>query len=374
MPISTSVFAFSVACFVTLLVTPIVRRVAVRLRWRDRPTGLAHKCREASRPQAGGVAVLISGVLALWSLELAFGGIGPRLQPLLFTIAPGALLIVGVGLIDDLRGCGAIEKLFVQVAAVSVLVSSEAILGVGEIVTWAVLPAAVTTVALAVWLVTMTNAMNLIDGIDGLAPGLSVLAGAGLTVVSILQGELGPAVVAATLTGCALGFLRSNRHPAKVYLGDSGSTLFGFLIAALGVSLISRAPSIEMVLATVLLGWVPLVDTVLAVARRVRSGVSPFRADRDHLHHRLVARGHSVRGAGRILTGIGLVAAIAAVAITQGASLLLWTGLVAVATLPLARVVLPIRVTSRVETDTASHDDTAPASEGVLPAPHNRAA
>lgn len=373
MPISTTVFAFSVACLSALLITPAVRRLAVRLRWRDRPAGAAHKERGASRTHAGGVAVLAATGVGLWSIQAAFEGIGGRLEPVLLTVVPGTLLVAGVGLIDDLRGCRPIEKLLVQIAAVSVLVSSQAVLGLSGIVAWTTLPAAAAVIALGVWMVTTTNAVNLVDGIDGLAPGLVTLGGLGLVVLALRAGDLGTAAIAGSFAGAAVGFLRSNRHPAKIYLGDSGSMMFGYLVASVGAILVGRDPSLRTLLAVVLCAWVPLVDTLLAVVRRLRSRVSPFRADRDHVHHRLVASGLSIRASAAILWSLGAVGVGAGLAIAWGAPLLPAAGVVVLATLPLARVVLPLRVTVRLD-DPRRERPESDTPRGVVPAPQNRAA
>ncbi|HKK72780.1 MAG TPA: MraY family glycosyltransferase [Candidatus Krumholzibacteria bacterium] len=373
MPISTTVFAFSVACLSALLITPVVRRVAVRLRWRDRPEGAAHKERESARTHAGGMAVLAATGIGLWSIHAAFEGIGGRLEPVLLTVVPGTLLVAGVGLVDDLRGCRPIEKLLVQIAAVSVLVSSQAVLGLSGIVAWTMLPAAAAVIALGLWMVTTTNAVNLVDGIDGLAPGLVALGGFGLVVLAVRAGDLGTAAIAGSFAGAALGFLRSNRYPAKIYLGDSGSMMFGYLVASVGAILIGRDPSLRTLLAVALCAWVPLLDTLLAVLRRVRSRVSPFRADRDHVHHRLVAAGLSIRAAAAILWTIGFVGVAAGLAIAWGAPLLPALGVVVVVTAPLARVVLPLRVTVRLD-DPRRERLESDTPSGVVPAPQNRAA
>ena len=214
---------------------------------------------------------------------------------------------------------------------------------------------------LGLWIVGTTNATNLVDGADGLAPGLTVTQALGLTVLAVIAGELTIGVLAAALAGCALGFLRSNRHPAKIYLGDSGSMSLGFTLGALGAILIARSASPQIALAVVLMGWVPWFDTTFAVIRRLASGESPFRPDRDHVHHRLVARGLPVATAVRRLWAVGILATAA--------------GILALASLPLARVVLPLKVTARVdEPRTAGPPAVEPASRPALEAAPNRAA
>lgn len=375
MPISTAVFAFSVACLTSLILTPMVRRLAVRLRWRDCPGGAEHKARCSTRTHAGGIGVLLALLIAVWSVDASFPEIVRRLRPELLLILPGALLAAGVGLVDDLRGCRPFEKLAVQIAGAVVVVSAVAALPPSWLhAAWPV-PVWLTATILGLWIVGTTNALNLVDGIDGLAPGIATLNAAGLTVLAIAGGELGIAVLAAATAGCALGFLRSNRHPAKIYLGDSGSMLLGFLLGAIGVVLVGRSATPTTALAVVLLGWVPLLDTGLAVVRRISSGMSPFRPDRDHIHHRLVSRGLSVRLAAGSLWSIQAVAVAAGIAIGFGAPVSPCLAAIGIVTLPLARVVLPLRVTVRV--DDPRRDDVAPQrpdSEPALGAAQNRAA
>lgn len=375
MPISTAVFAFSVACLTSLILTPMVRRLAVRMRWRDCPGDAEHKARCSTRTHAGGIAVLVGLLVAVWSVDASFPEIVRRLRPELLLILPGALLAAGVGLVDDLRGCRPFEKLAVQIAGAIVVVSTVAALPPSWLhATWPVPVWAVATV-LGLWVVGTTNAINLVDGIDGLAPGIAVLNAAGLTVLAIAGGELGISVLAAATAGCALGFLRSNRNPAKIYLGDSGSMLLGFLLGAIGAVLVGRSAGPTTALAVLLLGWVPVLDTGLAVVRRIRSGMSPFRPDRDHIHHRLVDHGMSVRMAVGILTSIQATAVAAGIAVSFGAPALACLAAVSIVTLPLARVVLPLRVTVRV--DDPRREDAAPhrsGSEPALGAAQNRAA
>lgn len=375
MPISTAVFAFSVACLTCLIVTPMVRRLAVRMRWRDCPRDAEHKARCSTRTHAGGIAVLGSLLVATWSVDASFAEITWRLRPDLWLIVPGALLAAGVGLVDDMRGCRPFEKLAVQVAGAIVVVTAVAALPPAWIhATWPV-PTTVVALVFGLWVVGTTNAVNLIDGLDGLAPGLAALNALGLMVLGIAAGELAVAVLAAAAAGCAIGFLRSNRHPAKIYLGDSGSMLLGFLLGALGVVLVGRSASPATAVAVVLMGWMPLVDTSLAVVRRLRSRVSPFRPDRDHVHHRLIAHGLSVPAAVAVLWGIGTVGVAAGIAVALGGSALLWSGLVVLVTLPLARVVLPLKVTARV--DDPRRESVETPGEGSRPAlgtAQNRAA
>mgnify|MGYP006295205311 FL=1 len=375
MPISTAVFAFSVACLTCLIVTPLVRRFAVRVRWRDFPRDAEHKVRRSTRTHAGGIALLAALMVALWSVDAAFVEVSARLRSDLLFLLPGVLLATGIGLIDDLRGCRPLEKLLVQTVGAAIVVAVVAPLPPTWILATLTVPTMAVAAVFALWIVGTTNAVNLVDGADGLAPGLATLNAAGLAAVAVVTGELAVGILAAATAGCAMGFLRSNRHPAKIYLGDSGSMLLGFVLGALGVVLVARSESPTVALAVVLMGWVPLLDTLLAVLRRVRSGVSPFRPDRDHVHHRLIAHGMSVPTAVACLCATGIVATGAGLAVVLGASAGPWLAAVGIVTLPLARVVLPLKVTARVDDPRRAPMATPdPTSEPALRAAQNRAA
>lgn len=358
MQLSSAIFAFSVACLAALVLTPLVRRAAVLAGWRDKPSE-PHKTHRAARPNAGGIALLLSLALALYGARTGFEAIAGRLDTLLLAVVPGAVLVSAMGLLDDLRGCRPGEKLLAQIVALALLHTGADVLGVGLLsgLPWGL--GLLVAFVVAMWMLGLTNAMNLIDGIDGLAAGVSVFSGLGLVAVALGVGDPAAATLAAALTGAALGFLRTNRAPARIYLGDSGSLLLGYLLAVVGAVVFAHRPEPVMAVALVLLGWVPLLDTTYAVLRRVRSRVSPFQADRDHLHHRLVARGFSPGRAAFLLWALQGLAVAAALAILAGASILMWSAAVIVATLPLARVMRPFRVTRPVEVTPSGQAATA---------------
>ena len=366
MQVSAAIFAFSIACLAALVLTPLVRRIAVFAGWRDKPVE-PHKTHRAARPNAGGIALLLALALALLGARAGFEAISGRLDTLLLAVVPGALLVSAMGLLDDLRGCRPLEKLLAQVVALALLHTGADVLGVGLLsgLPWGL--GLGIAVVVALWMLGLTNAMNLIDGIDGLAAGVTVFSAFGLVAVALSVGDPAAAVLAAALTGAALGFLRTNRAPARIYLGDSGSLLLGYLLAVVGAVLLARRPEPMMALALLLLGWVPLLDTSFAVLRRLRSRVSPLQADRDHLHHRIVARGVPAGRAALLLWSLQALAVVAALAILAGANPIAWLAGLVVATLPLARVMRPFRVTRPVQA-------AAPDASGRALEAHSQAA
>jgi UDP-GlcNAc:undecaprenyl-phosphate/decaprenyl-phosphate GlcNAc-1-phosphate transferase len=246
-------------------------------------------------------------------------------------------LIMAIGLIDDRWGLDALTKFAGQITAASVLVTMGVawsvlyipIGGVGTIV----LDQASSILLTLALTVSVVNAMNFVDGLDGLAAGIGLISAAATCAFSLklLQESGGdvnnyaPALIAATLAGACLGFLPHNFQPAKIFMGDSGSMLIGLMMAAASTSASGRLSNPDgtetiallsplLVVAAVL--FVPLLDLLLAVIRRTRKGLSPFHADKMHLHHRLLEIGHSQRRAVLLIYLWAAVLAFGAVALT----------------------------------------------------------
>lgn len=339
--LSPAVFGFSVACLVSLGLTPLVRSLATRFQvraLRDRPG--PRKVHLAARPHVGGLAVLAALTLSMAATSLAFDELTPALAPVLAGLIPAALIVAAAGLIDDLRGCGPTTKLIAQLFALAVLQSQVDVLGLGSSGAasawqpWSAL-------LLVPWFVGLTNAMNLIDGMDGLASGVAVISGIGLVVLAVALADPVGATIAAVLVGASLGFLRSNAHPAKIFLGDTGSMLLGFVLATTGALILWRRPDPSTFVALVLISWVPFLDTGYAVVRRSLSRVSIFRPDQGHIHHRLLRAGFSQKLAGASLWGLSGLAATAGIMVALGSHPWTWAGTVLVATLPLGWVLRP---------------------------------
>lgn len=163
-----------------------------------------------------------------------------------------------------------------------------------------------------IWIVAITNAFNLLDNMDGLSAGVAVIAAGFFAVIAVMNGQYLVAPLAAALAGCALGFLRSNFHPARIYMGDAGSLFLGFVLAVVGVKLSFPVSGQATFLVPVLVLGVAIFDTALVSATRIRHGRSPFQGGRDHTSHRLVVCGLSVPGAVTLIYGaavtLGLLA------------------------------------------------------------------
>ncbi len=274
-----SIVAFAVALLCSLLLTPVVARLATRWGVLDHPD--EHLKRHAKPvPYLGGVAVYVAFMAALivvkiWQHGTVIGVVG---------ILAGATLIMVLGVVDDLRTLSPAVKFLGQFAAAGVLLLCNMRL---QFIPDPYLAAVVSVL----WVVGVTNAMNLIDIMDGLSAGVAVIAAAWLFAVSAGSGRFNTVLILAALSGAALGFLPHNFPRARIYLGDAGALLLGFVLASVSMGQgYSRVNPIA-VLAPVLILAVPIFDTLFIMFLRHRRGVSMFRGSPDHLALRLVKLG-----------------------------------------------------------------------------------
>src|SRR5690348_1283064 len=321
-------FILIIAAVVTYLLTPFVRRGAIAVRAQHAPR--ARDVHKQPTPLLGGVAMyggLVAALLVadrLRYLQQAFPP-APRGHPGTIDglLLAGGLLVV-VGIVDDRWGLGAISKLAGQIAAGGIVVWS------GAYLPWIPWPGSETillepdlsyTVTILIIVATI-NAVNFIDGLDGLAAGVVGISAVAYLIYSYeLSNSVGipsqsvPAVASAVLAGVCLGFLPHNFNRAKIFMGDTGSMLLGLLLAYGPISStasldqnilvhfsqethpVNRFPTILPLIIPVAIWLIPYTDMVLAVIRRTMKGMSPFDADRQHLHHRLLNLGHSDRSA-----------------------------------------------------------------------------
>ncbi len=254
-------------------------------------------------PRLGGVALFISVILAVAALSAKDIFHTLPIGKALFAVLLGGGGMFALGLYDDLRPMRARYKLLVQVTiafgVASFGVSFNAItlpfLGTFVLAPWL---AILVTVS---WLVGISNAFNLIDGLDGLAGGVALFALTTLFTVAALFGHIDAALMAVILAGATVGFLRFNFHPALIFLGDSGSLFVGFMLAGLGLVSAQKIPGeVSIVIPVVALG-LPILDTALTIIRRFLRLQPIFSPDRGHIHHRLLGRGHSPRNVAFLL-------------------------------------------------------------------------
>jgi UDP-GlcNAc:undecaprenyl-phosphate GlcNAc-1-phosphate transferase len=237
----------------------------------------------------------------------------PAFDRPVFGVLLGATLITLLGVADDIRGLSPLQKLAGQIAAALALIPFGVNMDVltnplGGMLFLGPFGAAITVV----WLVALCNVMNLIDGIDGLAAGIAAIAGGTVLVASYHRGDIGTAMLAVAFTGSALGFLPYNFNPARIFLGDAGSMLLGYVLGSLSVLGTYKSYTALSLLVPLAALGVPVLDTALAISRRWRTRRPIFQADTEHLHHRLLRRGLSQRQTAVVLYLVTAILGVAA--------------------------------------------------------------
>jgi len=290
-------FAFSLA--LSFVATREVRDAATRRGWVSMPHEGRH-VHETPLPRLGGAAIFLafSITLGLWlALSLLFPRLasGTDSTTLLRIYAP-ACLIFCLGIYDDLRGASPYAKFAVQLLAAGALfVGGMRVLNLPLIFGQHTLPWFLDLPATVLWVVAVTNAFNLIDGLDGLAAGSALFSTIVFFVVALVNHSWLGALISITLAGSILGFLRFNFNPATIFLGDSGSLFVGFMLSALALAGAQKAPTFVAVAIPVVSFGLPILETFLSVLRRLISGRPIFTADREHIHHKLLQMGLSHR-------------------------------------------------------------------------------
>ncbi len=292
--IKLSVLAFATSLIASLALTYLVRERATRAGIFD-PTD-HRKLHTRQIPRVGGIAIFLSVAVALIVLTLrdGFEGVGLAGSQLAIIVIGGAATFV-LGLYDDLRQLRARYKFAIQIAiataifAAGVRIDTIALPLIGQIGFGPVMSLFFTIF----WFVGLTNAFNLIDGLDGLASGAAMFALTTMFVVATINGQAGAALVTLALAGATLGFLRYNFHPASIFLGDSGSLFLGFMLAGMGAISSQKGSTVVAIAIPLVSLGLPVLDTSLAIIRRFLRGQPIFSADRGHIHHRLLSLGHS---------------------------------------------------------------------------------
>jgi UDP-GlcNAc:undecaprenyl-phosphate GlcNAc-1-phosphate transferase len=274
--------AFVLAMGVTMALIPLLTRFAGRLHVLDVPG--PRKVHLHPVPRVGGLAMVAGALLPLllWAQD------DPRLP----AYVAAAALLVAAGVWDDRTDLGYVPKFAAQMVAAAIIVAWGGVMihsvTLGERIE---LPAIVAVPLTVVFIVGVTNAINLADGLDGLAGGTTLLSCCALALLSLTLDERFVATVSVIIAGSILGFLRFNTYPARIFMGDGGSQFLGFTVAVLAVLVTQRdALSVSSALPLLLLG-LPILDTLSVMAQRIAEGRSPFSADRNHIHHRLLALG-----------------------------------------------------------------------------------
>lgn len=292
-----ALFLFVIAFAVSLLSTPWVARLAFRIGAVDQPS--KRKIHHRVMPRLGGLAVF-----AGFAVAAAFLGVDSRLGGLL----AGGTVILLLGILDDTRGLSPKVKLFGQtVAATIVVFSGIRIEFINNPFNGYFYLGDFSIPFTVFWIVAITNAVNLIDGLDGLASGVSTIALLTFAIIAYQIGQSTVSLLALALAGAILGFLRYNFYPAKIFLGDCGSMFLGFMVAVLAVfGLLKGVTVVTFVVPIIILG-VPIFDTCFAILRRFYEHKPIFQADKQHLHHRLLSFGFSHRQTVLLIYGLSLI-------------------------------------------------------------------
>jgi UDP-GlcNAc:undecaprenyl-phosphate GlcNAc-1-phosphate transferase len=266
-------------------------------------------------PRLGGVAIFFSFagcmcIAALWAPGHTQLQSQPLLKPMLTILGPAALIFL-LGVYDDLKSVGPYFKFAVEAIAASMLYAGGLrIVNVPVLFGDRALPSIVGWAFTVIWVLAITNAFNLIDGLDGLAAGSALFSTMVVFVVALLNGPLLVEIMSIALAGSILGFLRFNFNPATIFLGDSGSLFIGFLLSALALYGAQKAPTIVAVTIPIVSFGLPILETVLSVARRLISGRPVFTADREHIHHKLLQHGLTHRQVVILLYGVSAIFAM----------------------------------------------------------------
>ena len=309
------IFAFIVSFAFTFATTPLVRRFAFKIGAIDIPKD-NRRMHKKPTPRIGGLAIIFGFTVA----TLCFAQ--PSRQ--LYGTLAGAAIIAVMGVIDDCKNLPAKLKFVIQIIAALVVVFAGDIKidvftnpnFLSDNPYW-VLPEWLSVTLTVIWIVFITNAVNFIDGLDGLAAGVSAIMSISLVFISIRVGEYSIAILGIALMGSCFGFLPFNFNPAKIFMGDTGSTFLGFMLATLSIQGVFKSYAVISFAVPLLILGLPLFDALFAMIRRILRGQSPITADRGHLHHRLVDMGFSQKQTVFILYSISGVLGITAVLLAE---------------------------------------------------------
>ncbi len=309
--------ALLAAAAVSFLATPLVKNLAYKVGAIDVPKD-ERRMHHQPIPRLGGLAIFIAFLFTV----IIFADIDRQLQGMLL----GAVMIVILGVLDDILSLKALPKFLVQIAAAGVavyhgcviqFVSNPNVFSETSYISlhWLSVPVTI------IWIVAITNAVNFIDGLDGLAVGVSAISTASLLIIALMVGEINIAIILAALLGACGGFIPYNLNPAKIFMGDTGSTFLGYTLACLSVTGLFKLYAIISFAVPFLVLGIPIFDICFAFLRRIAKGQNPMTADRGHVHHRLIDMGFSQKQAVAISYMLTAILGLAAVLLTSSGEL-----------------------------------------------------
>lgn len=301
---------FVIAFLFALALTPVIKALAIRFNIIDKPN--ERKMHKKPIPLGGGVAIALSFYLALLIASLLYPVTGRELTSrdvsILFSLFIGGSLTVVLGMVDDIRVMPPKVKLMGQILIILVIIPF------GVAITFVsnpfggliYLPKFVSIFITILWIAGIMNAINLLDGLDGLLAGVSTISAIIFLCVSLMKGHFLIAMIMAVMAGSTLGFLRYNFNPAQLFMGDTGSLFLGIMFASLSVVGALKGTTTMALFIPVLIMGLPITDTLWAIIRRARKKQPIFKADKEHIHHKLLSLGLTQRQVVLIIYGINI--------------------------------------------------------------------
>ena len=338
------ILAFLIAFLIAIGVTPLATRIAARYGFVDKP----HPRRDAVlKPRLGGVALYVAFAVAIAATYPLLPDRTPEEQRRVVGLLVGGLVVLIVGVVDDKHELPAWPQFGAQFLAAAIAVASGTLidkitnpLSVGLADSLLYFPEALAISFTFFWLLGAMNTINFLDGLDGLAAGVVMVAALVLAVHSFILGQFTITVLPLALAGACLGFLCFNFYPSRVTMGTSGSVFLGFAIGTLAVIGGTKGATLLLVLG------LPVVDTGWTILRRLAAGQSPFRGDRTHLHHRLLEAGLSERKIVLLMYGVSALLGALALVLSTGLAKLYAIAIMAALTVA-AAIVLARRARHR---------------------------
>ena len=309
--------ALVVALVVALVATPVVKNLAIRVKAVDVPKD-GRRMHDHPIPRMGGLAIFLGFLLSV----LLFLDLNAQMRGMLL----GAVIIVVLGIFDDIYSLRAMFKFVVQIiAALVAVLSGNVIETLSNPNVFSADPywnlGILAVPATVIWIVAITNAVNLIDGLDGLACGVSTISSMTLLVIALVVSEGNVAILMAALAGGCIGFLPYNMNPAKIFMGDTGSTFLGFILASLSIQGMFKLYAIISFAVPFLMLGIPIFDICFAIIRRLAHGQNPMAPDRGHIHHRLIDMGLNQKQAVAALYVISSILGLSAVVLTSSGAI-----------------------------------------------------
>lgn len=306
-----------VSFLVSFAATPVVKQLAVRIGAMDVPKD-DRRMHNIPIARIGGLAIFFGFIVSV----LLFVKVDTELRGILF----GSVIIVVLALIDDLMNLPAWLKFIVQIAAALVAVGHGVVI---EIISnpnifsdspWLKLGFLSIPVTV-IWIVAITNSVNFIDGLDGLAVGVSSISSISMLIIAILVSEPEVAIIMAALAGACIGFMPYNLNPAKIFMGDTGATFIGFILATISIQGLFKFYAIMSFAVPFLILALPIFDISFAFFRRLLAGKNPMKPDRGHVHHRLIDMGFNQKQAVAIMYTLSGILGLTAVVLTASGEL-----------------------------------------------------